>query len=203
MAIKGLSKLVMADYEFSGSFVTYTNPELTEKMSEYTLDITQSDDNILYLDNDAAEIDSGTFQSGQFTVNTGNLSQENSIRILGIKENEIMINGTVVKELVYDDDIKAPILGVGFIELHQVDNIDKYKAIFLNKVIFKIPKDAAKTKGENVEWQLKEIVGTVMRSQQSDSSFKHPWKCEAWFDDEASALEYLMTKGDNAGEVPA
>ena len=42
MAIKGLSKLVMAPYNFDGSKVTFTNPTLTEKMAEYSIQINQT-----------------------------------------------------------------------------------------------------------------------------------------------------------------
>lgn len=195
MAIKGLSRLVVAEYTADNNKVTYTNPQLTEKMSEYALDITQTEDNPLYLDNGIAEMDNGIFETGQLTINTGNLSQETSIRILGIKEKDFTVNGKQVKELIYDDKISAPALGVGLIELHQVNNVDKYKGIWIPKVVFKIPNDSAKTKGKSVEWQTKEIVGTVMRSDEVSETSVHPWKNEAWFDSEADALEYLMIKG--------
>jgi len=195
MAIKGLSKLVMANYEAQEDTVTYTNPSLTEGMAEYGLELNQSEDNPLYLDNNIKEQDAGTFQSGTLKVTTGDLSQENAKLILGVKEIEVEIGGKSVKELVFDDMRKPQTLGTGFIELHQVNNVDQYKAIWLHKVMFAVPSDAATTKKEKIEWQTREISATVMRSDACDEHYVHPWKTEAWFSSEQEALDYLMFKG--------
>ena len=53
MAIKGLSKLVVGKYTYSGSGnnPTYSDNETVAKMIEYSLSVNQSDDNTLYADN--------------------------------------------------------------------------------------------------------------------------------------------------------
>ena len=120
MAIKGLSKLVMAPYNFDGSKVTFTNPTLTEKMAEYSIQINQTEDNPLYLDNGIAENDAGTFQNATITIQTGDLTQENSKLILGVNVKKAVQykKGKTVDETIFDDNRKTQILGtclVGFI----------------------------------------------------------------------------------------
>ena len=47
MAKKGLSKLIIAKYSHSGGTTTYSEGNIPEKMSEYSLDITTTDNNNL------------------------------------------------------------------------------------------------------------------------------------------------------------
>ena len=202
MAIKGLSKFVVGLYNNNNGVVTYTTPTTIAKMIEYTLTINSSDNNPLYADNMVAENDKGTFQSGELTMGTDELTQESSMLILGLKENEYTYgNKKTVKELVYDDDSQAPYLGVGFIEWHQHEDVNKYRAVFLPKVFFNIPEQAATTKGESVEWQTPSIPGTIQRSDSVEENMVHPWMNDAWFSSENDALEYLEYKCGKIDEV--
>lgn len=196
MAIKGLSKLVVGKYAYDESTVKYTEPQAVQKMVEYSLALNQSENNPLYADNGEAENDKGTFQNGELSITTDDLTQEVSVMILGTKENEEVTYDTskTVTEQVYDDSMNPPDLGVGFIELHQNKGVDKYRAIFLHKVFFNVPEQAATTKGEQVEWQTPTITGVVQRSEASDANGRHPWMTDAWFDSEDDALAYLMFK---------
>lgn len=196
MAIKGLSKLVVGKYAYDESTVKYTEPQAVQKMVEYSLALNQSENNPLYADNGEAENDKGTFQNGELSITTDDLTQEVSVMILGTKENEEVTYDTskTVTEQVYDDSMNPPDLGVGFIELHQNKGVDKYRAIFLHKVFFNVPEQAATTKGEQVEWQTPTITGVVQRSEASDDNGRHPWMTDAWFDSEDDALAYLMFK---------
>lgn len=196
MAIKGLSKLVIGKYAYDESTVKYTEPQAVQKMVEYSLTLNQSENNPLYADNGEAENDKGTFQNGELSITTDDLTQEVSVMILGTNENEEVTYDTskTVTEQVYDDSMNPPDLGVGFIELHQNKGVDKYRAIFLHKVFFNVPEQAATTKGEQVEWQTPTITGVVQRSEASDDNGRHPWMTDAWFDSEDDALAYLMFK---------
>lgn len=196
MAIKGLSKFVVGKYVFDGSVVKYTEPTVVQKMVEYSLTLNQSENNPLYADNQEAENDKGTFQNGELSLGTDDLTQESSKLILGTKENTEVTyaNGKTATEQVYDDTMTPPDLGVGFIEWHQNKGEDKYRAIFLHKVFFNVPEHSATTKGEQVEWQTPTITGTVQRSEGTDDKGKHPWMTDAWFDTEEEALTYLMFK---------
>lgn len=210
MAIKGLSIPVCGNYNFSGGVVTYTNGFIADKAIEYSAEFETADDNPLYADNGIAENDKGTFANGTLTLGTADLPQDLSKKLLGLTQIEETITiGTdktlAVKRNVYDDNAKAPYLGFGIIELHQINDVDKYRAVFFNKVFFKIPSEAATTKGESIEWQTKSIEGTIQRSDEviaattDVAGITHPWMEDAWFDSEADALTWL---GYRCGYAP-
>lgn len=193
MAIKGLTTPVFADYNFNGSAVSYTNGFVCGSAIEYGVEIEKSDNNPLYGDDRIIENDYGTFNTGTLTLNTSDLTQIDSKRLLGLKEVQVMVGSASVTELVTDDDAKSTPKGFGIIETHQINDVDKYRAIILCKVAMNIPAEAATTKGESIEWQTKEIEGVVSRADESSQNYKHAWKREAWFDTHDDAMMYLRT----------
>lgn len=195
MAIKGLSIPIVGKYSASGNTTSYSEGTVAGSAVEYTASWSTSENNPFYADNKIKENDAGTFQSGELTLGTDDLSQDISKLILGLKEATYTYGESKqATELVYDDDMKAPYLGVGVIELHQNDDVDKYRAVFLPKVQFTLPENAATTKGESVEWQTPSIAGTIYRSDLVDDKYNHPWMIDAWFDSESEAIEYLKAK---------
>lgn len=209
MAIKGLSIPVCGKYSFASGVVSYSDGFIADKAIEYSAEFETADDNPLYADNGIAENDKGTFQRGTLTLGTADLPQDLAKMLLGLVQIEETVTigqeSVAVKRNVYDDNAKAPYLGFGIIELHQINDADKYRAVFFNKVFFKIPSEAAATKGETIEWQTKSIEGTIQRSDEviADTTtvkgVKHPWMEDAWFDTEAEALAYL---GYRCGYAP-
>ena len=193
MAIKGLTTPVFADYTFNGSEVVYQNGFVCGSAIEYGVEVETSDNNPLYGDDRIIENDYGTFNTGTLTLNTSDLTQIDSKRLLGLKEVQVQVGETSVTELVTDDDAKATPKGFGIIETHQINDVDKYRAVILCKVAMGIPAEAATTKGESIEWQTKEIEGTISRADQSSGNYKHAWKREAWFDTHDAAMSYLRT----------
>lgn len=193
MAIKGLTTPVFADYSYDGNTVTYTNGFVCGSAIEYGVEIEAAENNPLYGDDRIIENDYGTFNTGTLTINTSDLTQPDSKRLLGLKEVQVQIGETTVTELVTDDDTKSSPKGFGIIETHQVNDVDKYRAVILCKVAMGIPAEAATTKGEAIEWQTKELEGTINRSDENTSDYKNPWKREAWFDSSSGAMEYLKT----------
>lgn len=198
MAIKGLSIPVVGKYNHDGAGnVTYTDGIIAGNAVEYGVSIEAAENNPLYADNKIKENDTGTFKSGELTVNTAELTQNVSKLILGTKTNELSFTPdgatepVTVTEQIFDDDTKSPYLGYGIVEWHQIDDVDRYRAVLLTKTFFAIPEEAATTKGENVEWQTKELTATIMRSDQKDEIYKNPWMRDAWFDDEKTAYQYL------------
>lgn len=203
MAIKGLTTPVFGEYNYDGNAVTYTNGFVAGAAIEYGVEIETSDNNPLYGDDKIIENDYGTFNTGTLTLNTSDLDQYTSKRLLGLKEATVMVGETQVTELVSDDDASAKPKGFGIIETHQINDVDKYRAVILCKVAMSIPAEAATTKGESIDWQTKEIEGTINRSDQDSGNYKHPWKREAWFDSHDDALEYLKTVLNVLNEVTA
>jgi phi13 family phage major tail protein len=194
MAKKGLSKLVLADYSAEGNTVTYSNATNQEKLASYSWEVTRSNTDDLYLDNAVAETDGGNFSSGNLTLETGDLMDETSKKILNVKTAQVSVGSGNVTEIILDDKTTGKTLGVGLMELHQVNNVDFYRAIWFPKVQFSIPAGSATTKGASVEWQTQEITGTILRSDAVGSDGGHPWQTHADFETEAEALAYLMVK---------
>jgi hypothetical protein len=201
MAIKGLSKPVCANYTAVGNAVTYSDAYAADKAVEYSFEADVAEDKDLYADNQVAETAAGRFVSGKLTLKTADLAPELSKKILGLKTVTRQVGEETVTEVVYDDDQVAPYLGFGIIEEHQIDNKTGYLPVVFPKIRFSIPADAATTRGDEVNWQTKEISGTVVRSDQVDDNYNHPWKItpQKMYDTEAEALKYnnavLGTRG--------
>lgn len=193
MAIKGLTNPVFGDYVYNGNTVAYQNGFICGSAIEYSAEVETSDDNPLYGDDRIIENDYGTFSTGTLTLNTSDMDQQTSKALLGLKDKIVMVGSTQVTELVYDDEAKATPKGFGIIETHQINDVDKYRALILCKITPRPVSEAATTKGETIEWQTKELECGISRSDEESADYKHPWKREAWFDTHSDALEYLKT----------
>lgn len=203
MAIKGLAIPVFGEYNYNGANVTYTNGFVAGAAIEYGVEVETSDNNPLYGDDRIIENDYGKFNSGTLTLGTSDLDQYTSKRLLGLKEVQFTAGDIQVTELVSDDDVKQNPKGFGIIETHQINNVDMYRAVVLCKVAMNIPAEAATTQGESIDWQTKEVEGTIARSDEDTKNYKHPWKREAWFNTQEDALEYLKTVLNALDEVNA
>lgn len=198
MAKKGLSRLFFAKYTYAAeSGVKYTEGCETEKLASYSVETESSDDSDLYLNNGVAETEKGRFTTGTLTHSTGDLTNETSKLILGLKSTTVTvtgIDGDGVEEMIYDDDVKAIDCGVGFVELHQTNRKEFYRAIVLARVAYNLPNTSANTRGESVEWQTQEATARILRSEQKDSTYNHPWKYSADLDSEDNAVKYIKHK---------
>lgn len=194
MAGIGLSKPMYAIYDMSTGVPTYKDGGILAKAIEVSIDVESGDDNVLYADNGVAEVASVGFTGGTFTLNTDDLSDEVSKVILGLKSEPITgiegLTTTGATELIFDDTINSPTLGLGFIIKKMVGGTLKWRAVILTKVVFSIPSTAATTQGDSIEWQTPELSGTLSR----DDTPTHRWKMEATFDTEADAELYIRTR---------
>lgn len=195
MAIKGLSKPFYAKYKNTAGVITYEDGGVVGEGISWGVTTERSEDNHLYADNGIAETDKGKFTKGELTLGTSGLGSSIAKIILGLKTETITpTEGEPITVNVYDDDAESPDLGFGIIELHQEDDVDKYKAIILCRVYFGIPAEAATTKGESVAWQTPTITAAIMRSESVVASGEnHPWKKDAWFDTEAEAETFIKS----------
>lgn len=195
MAITGLSKPIVADYTADGNNVTYAKILAVQKAVEYSAEVESAEDNDLYGDNVIAESAAGRFTSGSLTLKTTDFTPELSASLLGAKTATRSIGGKEVKEVVFDDDQKTTEKGFGIIEEHQIDGITTYLPIVFSRVKFNIPAKAATTRGKEIDWQTPEITGTILRSDQVDANYNHPWQIspETAFTTEADAEAYIKT----------
>lgn len=193
MATTGLSKPYYAKYENTGGVISYTGGGSLGKAVEVSVQIETSESNVLYADNGIAESDT-SFAGGTLTITTDDLEQAAAAAILGVTATTYEVGegegAEEVSELVFDDDMATPDLGVGFIEEKKKGGVFKYRAIVLHKVKFSVPEDAATTRGETIEWQTPELEAVIMR----DDSAKHGWKSEATVGSEALAEAYIKQK---------
>lgn len=195
MAIKGLSIPVVGKYSCTEKTVSYSDGVIAGSAVEYSVSWTTSERNNFYADNNVEETDAGTFQNGELTLKTSDLTQEVSKLILGLKTATFSYGeDKTAEENVYDDDAAAPYLGYGIIEMHQINNVTKFRAVVLPRIRFNLPELSATTKGESIEWQTPSITATIMRSEQVDSNYKKPWMMDTWFETESDAIEYLKAK---------
>ena len=186
MAVIGLSKPMVAKYDFSGGVTSYSEGTVLGKAVTFSAEIEQAEDNHLRADNGIVESDR-SFSNGTLTIGTDDLMQDASALILGITPKEDEYG---VKELVYDDDMNVPYLGFGCVVKKKKDGLYKWRAVVFPKIMFNIPSDAADTQGETIEWQTPELTATILR----DDSEKHAWKMEATFSTEAEAVAYIQGK---------
>lgn len=193
MAKIGVSQPFYAIYSETNGTVSYSDGGVLGKATEVDVTINTSEDNNLYADNGIAETDRA-FTDGSLTVGTDDLSQEVSKAILGVIEKDLPTiagitppEGTTYKELVFDDQMVTPYLGVGFIVKGQKNNKVYWRPIVFTKVMFNVPDDAATTQGESIEWQTPSLVGTILR----DDSETHVWKRETRLNTEAEAAAYI------------
>lgn len=194
MAVKGLSIPVFGRYNYNPTTgkVTYSGGMINPHAIEYTLTPESTDNNPLYGDNQIIENDTPRFNGATLSLGIDDLVQEVAEFILGVKIVQMSYGpDKTVKVTVYDDEQTPPFLGQGIIEEHQIDDVNRYKAVIMNKVQFNNPEATATTRGESIEWQTKTIEGNVSRSDETSENGVHPWKTGAWFDSEAEALAYL------------
>ena len=186
MAIKGLSKPIVADYTANGNQVTYGEPYIADHAVEYSVKINSGDKKELYADNQVQESSKGIFTSGDLTLKTSDFEPKLSAKIVGAK---------TVERTVGDDSQNSTYKGFGIIEEHEIDSVTSYLPVVFPRVVFDIPADAATTRGESIDWQTKEITGTITRSAQVDDKYNHPWKVspEEGMATEDDAVKYILT----------
>jgi len=202
MAKIGVSKPYYALYNATGNTVTYSDGGVLGRATSVDLTINTSEDNNLYADNGIAETDRA-FTDGTLTLGTDDLSQDVSKAILGATANPLgEIDGVTDKdtsELIYDDNMTYPYLGVGFIVKGQYMNAPYFRGVVLPKVMFSVPGDAAETQGETIEWQTPELTATILR----DDTVGHVWKREARFTTEPQAEAYIKSLLNITAAAPA
>ena len=191
MASIGLRKPFYAKYSYSAESdsVTYSDGGLLAKAVQFSASVAASEDSTLYADDGLAESEK-SFADGTVSLTTDDLTQEASAAILGITPKDVTVGESQYKELVYDDDVVSPYLGLGVIIPKIRNRVRSFRAVVLPKVKFNVPDDSATTQGQTIEWQTPQISGTIYRSDAG----KHPYKMEATFTAEADAIAYIKQK---------
>jgi len=135
----------------------------------------------LYADDVVVESDK-SFKSGTITLGIDDLSDEIQTEFLGHKKDE------QTGEIIANGNDENPYVGIGFYGIKKVNNVIKYRAIWLPKVQFAEPADTNKSKGETVEFNTPTLEGTIMMDDDGN------WKYEQTFSTEDEAKAYLENK---------
>ena len=136
MAIKGLSKPIVADYTANGNKVTYGEPYIADHAVEYSVKINSGDKKELYADNQVQESSKGIFTSGDLTLKTSDFEPKLSAKIVGAKTVERTVGENTVKEVVLDDSQNSTYKGFGIIEEHEIDSVTSYLPVVFPRVVF-------------------------------------------------------------------
>lgn len=136
----------------------------------------------LYADDSLAESDY-TFSKGTITLGVADDDETIFADVLG---HSIDTDGEVVSTAT---DV-APYIGVGRIITKLVNNVYKYKAVFLHKCKFSEPSADDKTKGESVEFSTPSIEGTIARLGDENGT----WRDSKTFTTKSDALTWLQAK---------
>lgn len=141
----------------------------------------QKSDAKLYANDGIAESDNSV-TGGTVSLEIDDLSDEVYTALMG----HAKVSETA--EIVAKGGDTSPYVGFGFYGAKMVNNVRKYRAIFIPKVKFAEPDDSNATKGENTSFQTQTIEGTIVLLDDGT------WKFEQTFDTEAEAKAYLAGK---------
>ena len=192
MATKGLSYMVAGKYAVSQGALSISEGKVLGKAISYSISLDAPQKNDLYADNEIAESDNPVFTTGTLSLNPAEFSPTNMAWMMGQTARSVTLgsgtDSTTFSVYDYDDDMTPIQAAVGLIEYRQVSNADKYVAIILNRVQFKVPAESATTKGETVNWQTPTCEADILR----DETEKKRWMTKSdYFSTEAAAKAYL------------
>lgn len=197
MPLIGVSKPRIALYANNNGVVTYSDGMLMGKAVEMSADVNYSGNNDFFADN-ALDETANEFSDGTITAKTNNLSQDVCQKILGLDTQELTgtaaidgVTDTGIQENIYNNKQTTVYTGVSWVEMWRVGGQTVYKGVVYTKVAWNIPANAATTKGAQIDWQVPEITGKIMRDDTSDQN----WKRDAgMFTTEAQADTYCKNR---------
>ncbi len=199
MVTTGFSKPYVAKYSNVGAKVTYAEGLLLGRGVSVEIEPNTTEDNNFYVDNEVGETEGAQFISGKATIEVDGLEPDSAKLVLGLAET--FETGDEQKTTLQGyGDINPPYVGYGCVRRTQMKGVVKYWPIIYPKMKFSIPKDAAATQEEQIDWQTQELSGTIVR----DDTEKRHWKVTSptGFDTEEEA-EAVVKKFLNITDVMA
>lgn len=190
MVTSGFSRIHVAKYAADGAAVTYSGCKELARAKSMTTEITASEDNHFYANNQIAETEPASFKSGTVKVVVDGLNAEEEALILGLTESTVTVGEEEIPVVQYGADMNAPYLGLGAIKRMQLNNVVSYRPIILTKIRFAIPGDSAETQEDVIGWQTQELSATIMR----DDTANHNWKMipKQNFETEEAAIAFIQ-----------
>ena len=187
--VTGFSKPYVAIYQNSGGTVSYTSGQVLARGVSVELSIETGGENNFYADNGKAESAGGTFTGGTATLTVDGMLQTAEALVLGLPDaTQIMVDSNPVNVRDFNDEMKIPNVGVGYITRYMSDGVTTYEPTVLTKAKVQTPNDSATTQGEEVTWQTQALTLDLMR----DDSPAHTWKRVADAQDTEAEAEAVL-----------
>jgi phi13 family phage major tail protein len=180
MAAIGLKYPMVALYDESAGTPTYKSGMVMAKAIKVDLKWTKNDAE-LYADDALDEADT-SITGGTETLGINDLTYEVQALILGHKYNKES------NELVVNENDVAPYVGHGFYGKVKRNGVEKFRAIWLCKMMYSEPDETLETKGEKTSFNTPSLEGKIMKAKSGDI------KMETIVDTEAEAIAWLKKK---------
>ena len=192
MVTTGFSRIHVAQYAAAGGVVTYSDVRELARARSMDLSVEVTEESHFYANNKVAETEPAAFKSGKVKLTVDGLSVEEEALILGITMTKGQVNGEEVEEMAYGKSMNPPYLGIGGVKKERYNGNDTYRAVILTKGRFAVPKDAAETQEESINWQTQDLEATIMR----DDTAAENWKIIpiTRFASEEAAVAYIVAK---------
>ena len=178
--VTGYSYPQVALYSAAEGVVTYTGVRDLARGVSVTPSITVANgNNILYLDNQAAERGKPRFRTGTLAQAVDGLLVASERMIMGIPQTavEVVTVGETNYDMnVYDRSQDIPYVGEGVVVQAQSNGIVFYYAFVYRKLQFDQFDVPAVTEGQEIDWQTQTLNAQIL----TDDTPRRAWK---WFSD--------------------
>lgn len=172
MVTTGFSRIHVAKYANNGGVNSYSGCRELARAKSMSTDITTTDENKFYANNQLAECEPAAFKEGTAKISVDGLSGEEEAFILGITESKMEVGGQEVAVVEFGETVNPPYMGIGGVKEMMLNGVRSYRPIILCKTRFAIPPDAGETREDVINWQIQELSATIMR----DDTSKKNWK---------------------------
>lgn len=179
----GFSKPWVAQYNASGTTVTYSSAQRLARGVSVNLQPESSEDNNFYADNQVAESGAGEFTGGTVELEVDGLFRATENFIYGSTDSDD-------EDWVADGDSNsAPFLGIGFLVRWMSAGVTTYQPVVLAKTKFSIPEEERATQEEEIDWQTTTLVATLMRDDTEEAAWRYRGKSYATESEAEEALK--------------
>lgn len=150
------------------------------------------DANPLYANNGEGENDASGASGGTLKVTLDRLTMDAAADMFGIKVEEVSV--TVSEEPVagkamrFTGKEQSKPLGVAFIRMNQEDGVRSHEVVLYRRGTFSMPKEAAQTIGEKIEWKTPELEAAIMGLE---GEGENAWFEKVVFPTQAAAIQYI------------
>lgn len=165
--VTGFSYPYVAKYAASGGNLSYTEGRELARGVSVSSDITVSDPNQFYTNNQVSESGPQRFTEGTVTLNVDGLWNSAKKFIMGTPEPG-EDGWTDV-----GDDTEPPYVGLGYIVRYMSGGVESFQPYLYPRVKFnQIGADDAATQEDEIDWQTKELSASIYRAENK----KHSWQ---------------------------